>query len=101
MKADCCRNGRQGSEMQRSGSLLTCSLFHPQGRVPSPSTRALLYFRRLWEVGEPPLFKDLGVLVILSLCILSSKQPHQLQSTHHKMTLLVFEMDHLTQILLR
>lgn len=36
-------------------------IFCSQGHLPPPSTRALLYFRRLWEVGEIPLSKDLGI----------------------------------------
>lgn len=42
-------------------------IFCSQGRLPPPSTRALLYFRRLWEVGEVPLSKGLGNLTIMPL----------------------------------
>lgn len=43
-------------------------IFCSQGHLQPPSTRALLYFRRLWEVGEIPLSKDLGIpLPIYSL----------------------------------
>ena len=39
--------------------------FHPQGQVSKPSTRILLYFRRLWEVGELSFLEELRLLVIL------------------------------------
>lgn len=68
-------SGRRGFGEQglgRPANLLPT--FHSQGQGPSPSTRALLYFSRLWEVGQFSLYEALGI----------PRSHPQLQPTCHK-----------------